>query len=104
MLLVASAAASPSRRMDLSTTGRLSFSVTAREKDAAAAQQVLPETDLLPLVSEPKEAAGALSNGHQSIIIAAVYTVRLPNSQLAVSLLVPWGGRWCMQPPNAHAA
>jgi hypothetical protein len=42
MAIVASVARSPARRCDLGTAPKLSFAVTAREKGAAASQQVRP--------------------------------------------------------------
>jgi hypothetical protein len=76
ILLLASAPRSPFLRNDLSS-GKLQFKVHARELGAQAVQML--DVDLAPLVhlplKQPAGAAGPLSNGNQTMVIAAVYTV-----------------------------
>lgn len=81
MLLLASAPCSPFLRNDLGSSGKLQFKAHARELGAQAVQVL--DVDLAPLVHLPARqlpagaaAAGPLSNGHQTMVIAAVYTVR----------------------------
>lgn len=77
MLLLASAPRSPFLRNDLGSSGKLQFRVHARELGAQAVQ--LLDVDLAPLVHlparHPAGAAGPLSNGHQTMVVAGVYTV-----------------------------
>ena len=74
MLLVASAPKSSVHSSDLATGSQLQFRVHAREMGKAQVEVL--EVDLLPFVVNPNhEVAGPLSNGHQSIVIAGVYTV-----------------------------
>ncbi len=75
MLLVASAPLCPYRSSHLGKSGRLSFAVHAKERDAASAQ--LLEVDLIPFVTgSAAYGATALTTGHQSMIVCGVYTVR----------------------------
>lgn len=77
MLLLASAPRSPFLRNDLGSSGKLQFKAHARELGAQAVQ--LLDVDLAPLVHlparHPAGAPGPLSNGHQTMVIGAVYTV-----------------------------
>lgn len=77
MLLLASAPRSPFLRNDLSSSGKLQFKVHARELGAQAVQML--DVDLAPLVhlplKQPAGAVGPLSNGNQTMVMAAVYTV-----------------------------
>lgn len=78
MLLLASAPRNPFAPNDLSTSGKLQFRVHARELGSQSLQ--LLDVDLSPLVHLPARrpqavAAGPLSNGHQTMVIAGVYTV-----------------------------
>ena len=77
MLLMASAPRSPFLRNDLGSSGKLQFRVHARELGAQAVQ--LLDVDLAPLVHlparHPAGVAGPLSNGHQTMVVAGVYTV-----------------------------
>jgi hypothetical protein len=88
LLLLASAPASALQCSDLAASGRLQFTVLARELGAQAAQVL--DVDLAALLAAPakQRAAGgdaspaagtnpALSNGHQTMVVAAVYTVRV---------------------------
>jgi hypothetical protein len=75
MLLVASAPKSSVHTSDLASGGQLHFHVHAREMGKSQVEVL--EVDLLPFVMNPNYAvAGTLSSGHQSIVIAGVYTVR----------------------------
>lgn len=77
MLLLASAPHSTVLPNDLSTSKKLQFRVHARELGAQPVQ--LLDVDLSPLVHLPakhqRAAAGPLSNGHQTMVIAGIYTV-----------------------------
>jgi hypothetical protein len=76
MLLALSAPACPLRRSDLGCARQLRFRVTARDKRAAE-EAPLVDADLAPLVRGAAERSGGpLSNGHQSMLVAAVYLVR----------------------------
>lgn len=74
MLLLASAPRSPLQRNDLGTSSKLQFKVHARE--AGKEQLQMLDVDLSLFVGLPAtRGAGALSNGHQTMLIAGVYTV-----------------------------
>ncbi len=76
VLLLANAPVNPLAPSDLSVPSQLLLKVHSREKGANEQKKLL-EVDLKPLVSSA--AAGcvtALSNGHQTMIIGALYTVR----------------------------
>eukprot|EP00879_Flechtneria_rotunda_P019207 GHRR01020168.1.p1 GENE.GHRR01020168.1~~GHRR01020168.1.p1 ORF type:complete len:310 (+),score=106.75 GHRR01020168.1:118-1047(+) len=73
LLLLASAPKHPFRRNDLYTSGKLCFKVHARE--LAKDQLQLLDVDLSLFVDRPaKLGAGPLSNGHQTMVVAALYT------------------------------
>jgi hypothetical protein len=90
MLLLASAPRSPFLLNDLGSSGKLQFRAHARELGAQAVQ--LLDVDHAPLVHLPARqphastagatAAGPLSNGHQTMVIAAVYTVSAGHCRL----------------------
>lgn len=76
MLLLASAPKSPLRRNDLGSSSRLQFQVHARETGKEQLQML--DVDLSVFVGQAAaKAAGALSNGHQTMVIAGVYTVSI---------------------------
>lgn len=84
MLVLASAPSTSFLRNDLSSSGKLQFKVHARELGAQPVQML--DVDLAPLVhlplKHPAGAAGPLSNGNQTMAIAAVYTVRCAENSL----------------------
>jgi hypothetical protein len=73
MLLLASAPNHALHRNDLGCSGKLQFKVHAREMGKEQLQ--LLDFDLRLFVGHNTTAAGPLSNGHQTMVIAGVYTV-----------------------------
>lgn len=73
MLLLASAPKHALHRNDLGCSSKLQFKVHAREMGKEQLQ--LLDVDLSLFVGHNTSAAGPLSNGHQTMVIAGVYTV-----------------------------
>ncbi|KAF6261919.1 hypothetical protein COO60DRAFT_1678673 [Scenedesmus sp. NREL 46B-D3] len=72
LLLLASAPKHALHHNDLGCSGKLQFRVHARELGKEQVQ--LLETDLSVFVGHKAKAAGPLSNGHQTMVVAGVYT------------------------------
>jgi hypothetical protein len=74
MLLLASAPKHALHRNDLGCSCKLQFKVHAREMGKEQLQ--LLDVDLSLFVGHNTKSAGPLSNGHQTMVIGGVYTVR----------------------------
>lgn len=85
MLLLASAPKSPLHRNDLAYSNKLQFKVHARE---SGQELQMLDVDLGVFVAQQATAgSGPLSNGHQTMVIAGVYTVSAVFLQTARCLL-----------------